>query len=534
MADYAAPSFSLGLDLGLDSEPEIAVEESSSSKTAPAPATDPLLNLPTSPGNEDEELELLVEDSDNETGPEPPRILKRLRRGPTHFRETPTSLCNGDDDIEDFSSQEDGVKELHPSTWYQSMCSSSKVPLHGCGVITTQSSNQWKERKKKTVSGISASASMEKSQNEKMFPRLTISPLRRFQLIDSDSDDPSACEDVSRMPHKIDLSSKKQQLNPGPSVSPSDKMRKAPDGMPQNVDLWKDFSPVKSFHIPTPALDEVCEEYFGSVKDKNVAENSGSKVCSQRNWVSDETANGQNIEKSLNFAGPLPPAHYYFFHKDARIRKLVRDRLPHFFPLGAIDNGGNQHYGASVIDYMGQFSNEEPSKRQTTQQTDLQRSSKRGRGDILQASESWMDAEKCDTAQNSRVKKRTKNGKNKSDKSNAGEVLHASESWVEPEQGKATRTSRVKKSSKQRNVSKRVNAGEVLHGSGSWVDPRSSQSAGRQSAGHWYTAPDGRKVYVNKSGQELTGQIAYRHYRKDNGARFRKGKAKTNPKKKKG
>lgn len=96
--------------------------------------------------------------------------------------------------------------------------------------------------------------------------------------------------------------------------------------------------------------------------------------------------------------------------------------------------------------------------------------------------------------QNSSVKKRTKNGKNKSDKSKAGEVLHASGSWVEPKQGKATRISGVKKSSKQRNVSKKFNAGEALHGSGSWVDPRSSQSASGQSAGHWFTDPDGRKV----------------------------------------
>lgn len=232
------------------------------------------------------------------------------------------------------------------------MCSTSKVPLHGRGVITTQSSSQRKERKKKIVSDVPASASIEKSQNEKMFPRLTNSPLRRFQLIDSDSDDPSVSEDVSRMPHKIDLSSKKQQPNPGPSASASEKRQKASDGMPQNVDFWKDFSPVKSFHIPTPALDEVCEEYFCTVKDKNIAENPGSKACSQRNSSSDETTNGQNIEKSWNFAGPLPPAHYYFFHKDGRIRKLVRDRLPHFFPLGAIEDGGNQHYGASVIDYM--------------------------------------------------------------------------------------------------------------------------------------------------------------------------------------
>lgn len=71
-----------------------------------------------------------------------------------------------------------------------------------------------------------------------------------------------------------------------------------------------------------------------------------------------------------------------------------------------------------------------------------------------------MDREKCNTMQNHSVEKITKRGKNK----------------------------------KQRNVSKNSNAGEVLHGSGRWVDPRSGQSASSQSAGHWFTAPDGRKV----------------------------------------
>ncbi|PRQ55883.1 hypothetical protein RchiOBHm_Chr1g0329521 [Rosa chinensis] len=27
---------------------------------------------------------------------------------------------------------------------------------------------------------------------------------------------------------------------------------------------------------------------------------------------------------------------------------------------------------------------------------------------------------------------------------------------------------------------------------------------------HWYTVPGGRKVYVGKTGQELTGQTAHR------------------------
>ncbi|GKC41629.1 hypothetical protein Tco_1059351 [Tanacetum coccineum] len=33
-------------------------------------------------------------------------------------------------------------------------------------------------------------------------------------------------------------------------------------------DLWEDFRHEKSFHIPTPALDEVCEECLSSMKEK--------------------------------------------------------------------------------------------------------------------------------------------------------------------------------------------------------------------------------------------------------------------------
>ncbi|KAL0000830.1 hypothetical protein SO802_014611 [Lithocarpus litseifolius] len=73
MAGYEPPSFSLGLDLGLDSEPQIAPPDKHPTQT-PAP--------------HDEDFGPEVMDSDPESRPEPPRILKRLRRGPTT---TPTT-----------------------------------------------------------------------------------------------------------------------------------------------------------------------------------------------------------------------------------------------------------------------------------------------------------------------------------------------------------------------------------------------------------------------------------------------------------
>ncbi|TXG67348.1 hypothetical protein EZV62_008623 [Acer yangbiense] len=83
--------------------------------------------------------------------------------------------------------------------------------------------------------------------------------------------------------------------------------------------------------------------------------------------------------------------------------------------------------------------------------------------------------------------------------------------------------------------------------SGGWVDPKSSatipKDAGKRrvhaSGGQVYIPgrkkafTDSLQVYLSKNGQELTGQIAYRQYRKENGAGFRKSKKKTNSRKKK-
>ncbi|KAK1581527.1 hypothetical protein Q3G72_006799 [Acer saccharum] len=220
-----------------------------------------------------------------------------------------------------------------------------------------------------------------------------------FQLLDSDSDSdsdhPSISEDVSKGAHRIDPPSKESK-----SVASGEK-RKVSLITPQKDDLWKDFCPMMGSHIPTPALDAVCEEYFQSAKEKNA---------------------------------------------------------------GVVPDRGNQQPSASDIDYMSQFSNGGASNQKGTQKVNNNRSTTRGR--------------------NSR----------------------ASGGWVDP---KSSAT--IAKDAGKRQV----------------------HASGGQSAGHWYTSPEGRKVYFSKNGQELTGQIACRQYRKENGAGFRKSKKKTNSRKKK-
>lgn len=76
---------------------------------------------------------------------------------------------------------------------------------------------------------------------------------------------------------------------------------------------------------------------------------------------------------------------------------------------------------------------------------------------------------------------------------------------------KRAATQKNKTGSSSRNVKSRrgaSNSEELLKESGSWIDPKSSFGlpkdagkrsvhAGGQSAGHWYTSPEGKKVWHN-------------------------------------
>ncbi|KAB1228055.1 hypothetical protein CJ030_MR4G024735 [Morella rubra] len=472
MAGYEPPSFSLGLDLGLDSEPQNVPEEPPTRVPSPDP-------VPHGSGNGDEDCGPEVVDSDPEVGPEPPRLLKRLRRGPPStkaasvrkLRESPQLSCAVDDEIEEFSSQDN---DFLRAPFYN-----SKKVICSRVLGSKAGGKQGKANRFLTRQLLQA---WEKSHNGLMFPKLTISPLRRFQLLDSDSDDSSSPENGSGEGRKVGQSSMEQQSNPDHSATLGKQKSKASTNLDQNDDLWKDFCPMKGFGIPTPALDEVCEEYFQSLKVKNVTKKMKSNVCVSNSMGGQENTISVQNDEARGSDESLPSAHRYFFHEDPRIQKLVRSRLAHFSPLGVTDKKGNQQPNSSVIDYMRQFSHEEASKQQATQQ----------------------------------IKKSSTRRRNKSRKSNAEEVLHASGSWVDPKS----------------NASTPKDAGK-----------RRVQANG-QSAGHWYTGPDGRKteavhtlttlqVYVTGGGQELTGRSAYRQYRKESGAGFRKSKKKTSGKKRK-
>lgn len=580
MAEFEAPSFSLGLDLD-DTPP-------------PSPSTSP---------NHDP-VPQEVPDSDPESQPDPPiRILKRLRRAPPSSSQTeplPSFFDPDEDDIEEFSSQEEPLQvSAHSSVQNRSVCGSSKVSLKGAGVLTSHSCSNSMGKKRKQGLDVPASVGLETGQSGFIFPNLADSPIRRCKLLDSDDDDlfgedvfgvnkvgPSSStgqaynqstpltsleqnrktqfdatqkrDHASDIPASVGLetgqssfvfpklvtspiprfklldsddddddlfgedvggenkvgpsSSSGQTCNRNTPLTYSEQDRKTQFDVNRNQDLWKDFSPMKNFSVPTPVFNEVFEEYFCSGKSTEVPR-SGIGMSENYNETYCGVSSGyQQDEQIWEAAGPLPPAHRYFLHEDPRIQQLVRSRLCNFFPLGV--NSVNQQQNGSHIDYMGQFDN--------------------------------GGASKTPGRVNGSTSRRSK-----STNLNVEESFNASEGWVDPKiispfgSGTSSRKNTTKRNNTKRSVSKAKNAQCKLNPSnvsGNWMEPKSRagmpKDAGKrrvqassQSAGHWYTGSDGRKVYVSKSGQELTGRNAYKHYRKESGTGFKKSKKKTSAKK---
>lgn len=226
------------------------------------------------------------------------------------------------------------------------MCSSSKLPLHCHGVFASQSSMQLKGIKKKEVENASASTDNVATTNKLVFPKLTVSPLRKFQLIDSDSDCDEACvgQGINRITDQLHSRSNGRHCNQNQVTSTTDlKTAKGSVSLVQDEDLWKEVCSEKNFHVPTPALDEICEEYFRTAKNTDKTHNH-LEDCYE---INSGKSNKQKCSSSS-----FPPAHQFYFHEDPRIRALVRARLPNFFPLGSGSNQENRQQNACTIDYM--------------------------------------------------------------------------------------------------------------------------------------------------------------------------------------
>lgn len=116
--------------------------------------------------------------------------------------------------------------------------------------------------------------------------------------------------------------------------------------------------------------------------------------------------------------------------------------------------------------------------------------------------------------QNGRVSNSTR-GKNKSSNLNVEGYFDASGGWMDPKfvspfsHGKSSRKKATKRNSTKNSVSKSNNktnkSNPSNQSSEGWVEPRSCTSlpkdagkrrvqASGQSAGHWFTSPEGRKA----------------------------------------
>lgn len=208
-------------------------------------------------------------------------------------------------------------------------------------ILTPPTSSQLKAREDKQTVDAPTSVGLEK-QNKSLFSNLTISPLRMFQLLESDSDEPSSCDNQRRKGPEVVSSFNKQKSTVGLSATVDEKKKSLTASITQNEDLWKDFCQTKSFHLPTPAFDEVCQEFSQLKQDIKAATRLGSSA--HINCMDSRTTNSSCSSEMMDKLGC--PAHDYFFHEDPRIQKLVRNRLPNFLPLGVDGNRG------SVIDYM--------------------------------------------------------------------------------------------------------------------------------------------------------------------------------------
>ncbi|KAL9236308.1 hypothetical protein vseg_010995 [Gypsophila vaccaria] len=463
MADIEPPSFSLGIDFGLDLDLDL---KPSNPRTQPDPEPDP------------EDPQWRVPDSDPESPP-PPSRLRRLRRGPTRIPDSvscpiedfPKSL---DDDIEDFSENEEdiGPTANHlPVSQHKTLGSSSKLPLSGCGVLTRPPESTINRNPRKQDSSCPPSTSVASNKGKSVFPDFTSSPLRKFQLLDSDSDDPSEFEDIKRKTNGIGLSSNivRKELDNGARNITRPEKADLSASTKQKEDLWKDFRVDNDVSVPTPVFDELLKEYYNGGKQNKGASGSHKLGLS---------GTGSSIDKAMEFTvtetmeSTSFPCHRYLSHDDIRIQRLVHSRLPHFRPISMSGDTRNMPYNASSIDYRSQFSNGDGANKRAGKKVNVEKSSNSSR-------------------------KRTK-------KANIEEDSHAAGAWIDPRH--------VTSSTPQDAGRRRV------HADG-------------QSAGHWLTGDNGKKVYVTKSGKELTGRFAYMQYKKDNGG-SRKPKKKRPSKKK--
>ncbi|KAF8651231.1 hypothetical protein HU200_063478 [Digitaria exilis] len=246
-----------------------------------------------------------------------------------------------EDEIEDWTTDEDRpVRDVPASVGSCSTSRNPKFSLLNRGVLMTQSTTKTKAPKVTETSNSSASKSLEESCTKKLLPKITISPMRKIHLLDSDSD---ADDDQNKNKAKKPVSPikrRQESMHKYMQEKPILQQNSKPQGSTtvQSEDMMND-------NWATPALDEFCNEYYKSTKDAGSSQQkeSNSFSCSkgfqskysigdmEGHFQQQNTSGGAVLDGSLD---ARPPAMHYFFHHDPRVHDLVRDRLQYFFPIG--------------------------------------------------------------------------------------------------------------------------------------------------------------------------------------------------------
>eukprot|EP01018_Ginkgo_biloba_P010822 Gb_36657 [translate_table: standard] len=489
-----APSFSLGIDfdtqrpsfsLGLDDEDEIPTSYSPSN----------LQSKPLSESNQIQELNPkrqgfpLQESNSAPVGcrdqdykdlqcgdEEPLPRLKRLRRGPpaneddAHVSTLPSTTVNGHhaspqrfeldripidcDDIEDFSSEDDFLRGDNETLRNSSVrpSSSTKLSLYGRrGVITTPSQ---KPNSAPPLPGIKSLTKLEGSSIRKPVSGEKIGLVRINRRLRDNLSEEEEDEDIVAAKSTVTWDGGSTKAKKDSCGKPVFRNEKIVGEKLLFQDSWKNFTANQGTSLPSPAFDEFCDEYFRDPKESN------DFVC--------------NEKPAPVLDSSVPLAYQYFDNDDARIQRLLRQRLPNFLPINVIMRGEDQVAERVQIDYLGQFGG--------------------GQGTTPASSRS------C--------------------------------GLVNSQRGVENLT---KKKLTSKRTGKRKKGAQDNSGTSNWVNPRSQNSqsiprdAGKRrvcaegsSTGSWFTDHTGKKVYISKDGREMTGRAAYLQHKKENGIRFRK------------
>ncbi|KAJ6821028.1 uncharacterized protein M6B38_394870 [Iris pallida] len=205
MEDYTAPSFSLGFDFD-DEEEEQPPLPNPSPNRREGFDSDETLDPDQEQEEEEEEAEPLPR------APSPSRY-QAAEAGPTTVGGEDCSGRRYRGPLLARGTSAARHKKNNRSPFLQSRasCGTSNFSLHSCVVVSSQAANKLKSAKITPASNASTSASFEASTSNNSFPRLTVTPLRKIHLLDSDLDDPSTNKGRAQDSKGVDTSKKRTQ-----------------------------------------------------------------------------------------------------------------------------------------------------------------------------------------------------------------------------------------------------------------------------------------------------------------------------------